>query len=166
MEKKKVKDSALYEQVFPVFPGELNSNKTVFGGHVMALLDRAALVVAERHTERTCVTASVDAMHFLSPAHEGEFLIIDAACNRAWHTSLEIGLRVRAQNPKTQTITHVVSAYYTFVAVDSSGKPIPVAQLEAVTKDEKRRYEEAQMRRENRVKHAKELKKFREEYGN
>jgi acyl-CoA hydrolase len=164
MKEKKVCDSALINQVRPIFPSELNSNKSVFGGHVMALLDRAALVVAERHTERTCVTASVDAMHFLAPGREGEFLVIDAACNRTWNSSCEVGLKVRAENPKTGESKHVVSAYYTFVAVDENGKPIPINPIAPDSRDEKRRYEEADLRRKNRVKHANELKKFRDEY--
>ena len=130
----------------------MNANDTVFGGYVMALLDRVALVVAERHCGRTCVTASVDAMHFLAPAHRGDNLVICAAINRTWSSSMEIGLKVKAANPKEKKDGHIVSAYYTFVAVDANGKPIPVPEIELVTKDEKRRYEEAQLRRDNRMK--------------
>ncbi|MDN3507323.1 MAG: acyl-CoA thioesterase [Simkaniaceae bacterium] len=164
MDKKKVSESALVDQVHPVFPLNMNANDTVFGGFVMALLDQVALVVAERHSERTCVTASVDAMHFLAPAHRGDNLIICAAINRTWNSSMEIGLKVEAQNPKSRKNIHIVSAYYTFVAIDSNGKPIPVSELALSTQAEKRRFEEAQLRRTNRVKQAAELKKIRDSY--
>ena len=166
MDKKKVSDSAVVDQVHPVFPANMNANETVFGGYVMALLDQIALVVAERHSERTCVTASVDAMHFLAPAHRGDNLIICAAINRTWSSSMEIGLKVEAMNPKSKKDVHIVSAYYTFVAIDSNGKPIPVPPLALLTQAEKRRFEEAELRRKNRTRQASELKKIRDSYSN
>ena len=147
---KTVAFSAIQDQTYKVFPNDLNSNDTVFGGLVMVLLDRVALVVAERHSEKTCVTASVDSIHFLAPARKGDVLLFQAALNRSWRTSMEIGIKVRAISYKTKEDRHVLSAYFTFVALDAAGKPSEVPALLPESEIEKRRYKEAQMRRENR----------------
>ncbi len=147
---KKVAESAVDEHIYKVFPNDLNSYGTVFGGLIMAILDRVAVVVAERHTGRTCVTASVDSMHFLAPAKRGDNLIFRAAINRVWHTSMEVGLKVEAEHFQTGVLTHILSAYFTFVAVDELGLPVKIPPVIPVAFLEKRRYKEADMRRKKR----------------
>lgn len=144
-------ESAIVQNVYKIFPNDLNAEKTVFGGLVMGLCDRTALIVAERHTGRACVTAAVDSLNFLAPAGSGETLIIKAAVNRAWTTSMEIGVHVTAENSRDGERRHVVSAYLTFVAVDDNGKPTSVPPIVPQSDEDKRRYREAGERREARL---------------
>jgi acyl-CoA hydrolase len=163
---KKVSDSAINDQTYKIFPNDLNSNDTVFGGLVMGILDRVALVVAERHSEKTCVTVSVDSMHFLAPARKGDILIFRAAINRTWRSSMEIGVKVLAEHYKTRETKHILSAYFTFVAVDEFCQPVPIPPILPETPLEKRRYEEAQNRRERRQGEKEARLHRREELGN
>lgn len=149
---KKISDSAVNEHIYKVFPNDLNSYDTVFGGLVMAILDRVALVVAERHSGRTCVTASVDSMHFLAPAKRGDILIFKGAVNKVWRSSMEIGLKVVTQHLTTGELTHILSAYFTFVAMDEFGIPVEISPIIPETLLEKRRFKEAELRRQRRKK--------------
>lgn len=160
-EGKPVAASAVREHIYKVFPNDMNANATVFGGMVMATIDRISLVVAERHSGRLCVTAAVDDIHFLAPARTGETLIFSASCNRAWGSSMEIGCRVVAEDSKIGEHRHIVSAYSTFVALDDGHKPVAVRQVLPETEVEHRRYEEAALRREARLRHAEAVKKLR-----
>jgi acyl-CoA hydrolase len=149
------------EQVYMVFPNDLNSNDTVFGGLIMAHMDRLAAVVADRHACGVTVTVSVDAVHFLSPARRGDVLVMHAGVNRAWRTSMEIGVKVEAEAIGGGPRRHILSAYLTFVATDPAGRPRPVPPLLAQTAEEKRRYVEADLRRANRLQHAEQVKALR-----
>jgi acyl-CoA hydrolase len=143
--------SAVEQNVYKIFPNDLNSERTVFGGLVMALCDRTALIVAERHSCMTSVTAAVDSVQFLAPARAGETLVVQAAINRAWRSSMEIGVKVTAENSFTGTSRHVVSAYLTFVALDAEGKPAAVPPVQPQTGAEQRRFDAAQIRRAARL---------------
>ncbi len=157
---KPVSASAVTDQVYWVFPNDLNANDTVFGGMIMAQMDRLSAVVACRHAESVCVTASVDAVHFLAPAKRGDVLIFAASVNKAWRTSMEVGCRVDAQALNGER-RHILSAYLTFVSVDANGSPRPVPVLRPETADEQRRCREADLRRSQRLRHADELKALR-----
>jgi acyl-CoA hydrolase len=144
-------DSAVEQNVYKIFPNDLNSKYTVFGGLVMSLCDRTALIVAERHSGSICVTAAVDSLNFLAPARSGETLIVKASVNRSWRSSMEIGVHVAAEDSHTGESRHVVSAYLTFVALDEEGNPTSVPPVLPQTPVEKQRYEGAQQRRDARL---------------
>ena len=154
----KVSHSAVDNHTYKVFPNDLNSYGTAFGGMIMAICDRTALVVAERHSRKTCVTASVDSMHFLQPAGQGDILLFSAAINRTWRTSMEIGVKVIAERYETGERRHILSAYFTFIAIDENKEPTEVPPIAPETPIEKRRFEEASRRRENRRTEAEERK--------
>lgn len=158
---KTVATSAITDQVYWVFPNDLNANDTVFGGMIMAQMDRLCAVVACRHSDSVCVTASVDAVHFLAPAKRGDVLIFAAAVNQVWRSSLEVGCRVDAQAINGER-RHILSAYLTFVSVNDEGKPQSVPPLVTETADEIRRASEADLRRNQRLHHAEELRDFRQ----
>lgn len=162
-QQKPVSASSVDNHVYKVFPNDLNAHHTVFGGLVMSICDRIALVVAERHSGQVCVTASVDSLHFIAPAKDGDTLVVKAAVNRAWSSSMEIGVKVDAENSYNGERRHIVSAYLTFVALDKDGHPAPVPALIANTSDEKRRFAEAQFRRDERLKSREALKQLRAE---
>lgn len=144
-----------------VFPNDLNAHGTVFGGLIMAQMDRYAAVLADQHAQCTCVTASVDELHFIKPATRGDILIFSLAINRVWSSSMEIGVKVEARAHDSQHRRHIVSAYFTFVALADTGKPQSVPPVEPGTEQAQRRFQEAQLRRESRLRHAAELKHLR-----
>lgn len=158
---KKVAESSVNDHTYRIFANDLNSNDTVFGGLIMSTLDRLAAVIAERHASMTCVTASVDGFNFLAPAKKGDNLICMGAVNKAWNTSMEIGLKVIAENAKTHKKIHIVSAYFTFVALDEQGKPSAVPPIDPTTATEKRRFKEAELRRSHRIEGRHQIKMSR-----
>jgi acyl-CoA hydrolase len=167
LQPKPVSASAVREQVYFVFPNDLNANDTVFGGLIMAQMDRYCAVVADRHASGVCVTVGVDAVHFIAPARKGDVLIFNASVNRAWTSSMEVGCKVDAEKVGSSgERRHILSAYLTFIALDGAGKPRAVAPVLAETPLEKQRYEEAQLRREQRLRHAEAVKNLRAAAGN
>jgi acyl-CoA hydrolase len=131
--------------------GDANSSRHVHGGVIMKLVDEAAGIAAVRHSRCRCVTASMDRMSFLVPIEIGELVTFTATVNAAWHTSMEIGVRVVAESPHAGVERHASTAYLTFVAVDEAGRPLPVPALVPVTRDEQRRMREAGLRRSHRL---------------
>jgi acyl-CoA hydrolase len=157
---KTVSVSAIHNHTYKIFPNDLNSKETVFGGLIMSISDRIASVVAEKHSEaKTCVTAEVDSMHFLAPAQRGDTLVFYASINRSWNSSMEIGVKVMAENYHAKTKKHIVSAYFLFVALDEHNRPTRVPEVMPETDAEQRRYHEAGARRERRQTERKEKQK-------
>ena len=148
---KPVRLSAINDQTAIVFPDDLNTLGTLFGGRVMEMADWVSAVVARRHADRYCVTLGIDSVRFLAPARHGDILVFKAAVNRVWRTSMEIGVKVFADDGHTMHRTHIVSAYFTFVAVDEQMRKIEIPPVIPETDEEKRRYEQAEMRRQARL---------------
>jgi len=153
--------SKIDNQVYKIFPNDLNAKQTVFGGLIMSMADRLAVVVAERHSGQTCVTASVDSWHFVAPAKENDTLLFSAAINKAWGSSMEVGVRVDAENSYAGTKRHIVSAYFTFVALGDDGKTVLVPSLVPQNDREQQRYEAAEVRRQARLTVREQLKKYK-----
>jgi len=129
-----------------------NSAGFVHGGVVMRLCDEAAGIAAIRHCGLRAVTAAMDRMTFLHPVYIGQLLTCRAMVNAAWRTSMEVGVRVEAEDPRSRNTLHTSTAYLTLVALDDDeGKPTPVPQLEVSTETERRRQREAEFRRRNRL---------------
>ena len=130
---------------------DANTAGFVHGGVVMKTCDEAAGIAAVRHCGGRVVTAGVDRMTFTEPVHIGELLMCRATVNAAWRTSMEVGVRVEAEDPRTGEHRHTSTAYITMVALDEHGQPTPVPDLIAESEDEKRREREAELRRANRL---------------
>ncbi len=135
-----------------VLPSHTNSLGTVFGGTVMAWIDIAAAIAAQRHSNKSVVTASIDQLNFLAPVYKGWVVNLVASVNFVSKTSMEVGVRVDAENPQTGEHFHTASAYLTFVALGSDGKPTRVPELILETEEDRRRSADAQHRREVRLK--------------
>ena len=132
-------------------PGDANAAGFVHGGVVMRLCDEAAGIAAIRHCGLRSVTAAVDRMTFTSPIHIAELVTYRSKVNAAWNTSMEVGVRVEAENPVTGEVRHTSTAYLTMVAVNVEGQPVPVPALIPESDDEIRRQREAELRRANRL---------------
>jgi acyl-CoA hydrolase len=153
---KKIPSESHVEMTEMILPQHTNALGTVFGGVVLSWVDIAASICAQRHTERTVVTASIDAMHFLAPIKLGWIVSIQASINFTSKTSCEVGVKICGENPRTREKHHTASAYVTMVALDSNNKPILIPEIDPQSADEKRRYEAAVDRRKARL----ELKKI------
>jgi acyl-CoA hydrolase len=130
---------------------DANSAGFIHGGVVMKLCDEAAGAAAVKHSRCRVVTAGVDRMAFLTPVHVGELVTFSASVNAAWRTSMEVGVRVDAEDPRTGERRHTNSAYLTMVAVDEEGRPVEVPKLIAESVEQQAREAEAQVRRRNRL---------------
>lgn len=152
---KPVNASSIEGHVHEIFPNDLNPNDTVFGGRIMEIADMLGSACAKLHTDRTCATLLVDSLRFLSPAKRGEILLFYVSVNRAWRTSMEIGVKVVAAGANHKIPRKVVSAFFTFVALDDFNNPTAILPVIPETDEQKRRYEEADVRRNERIRVAK-----------
>jgi len=133
-----------------MMPTDGNVLGNVFGGAIMRYMDEVAGIVAFHHARKVVVTASIDRMDFYAPVYVGNLLILKAAVNYVGRTSMEVGVRIEAEDALTGITTHTGSCYLTFVALGGNGKPTPVDPIVPVTPDEKRRFREALARRKMR----------------
>jgi acyl-CoA hydrolase len=146
-------------------PTDANGSGNIHGGTIMKLADEAAGLAAIKHSRTRVTTAGVDRMAFLVPVFVGELVTFKAMVNAAWRTSMEMGVRVEAENPLTGEVRHTNSAYFTFVALDDERRPTPVAPVAAATPTEQRRMREAELRRTNRLAERAEMLARRSEEG-
>lgn len=128
-------------------PDTANFSGKVHGGTVLKLLDQVAYACASRYAAAYVVTLSVDQVMFRQPIHVGELVTFLAAVNHTGTSSMEIGIKVIAENIRTQAQRHVNSCFFTMIAVDDSGKPTPVPALDPATPDEHRRHAAATLRK-------------------
>ena len=132
-------------------PTDANAAGNIHGGTIMRLVDEAAGVAAVKFCRGRVITASMDRMDFLVPIAVGDVVTFKAMVNAAWNTSMEIGVRVDAENPWSGATRHSNTAYLTYVALDEHGRPKPVPSAEAQSPEQERRMREAQHRRESRL---------------
>jgi acyl-CoA hydrolase len=132
-------------------PIDANTLGNVLGGKVMHLVDLAGALAAVRHARCPVVTASVDQMTFLHPVHIGNLIILRSSVNRVFRSSMEVGVRVEAEDLVTGHRKHTSSAYLTFVGLDPSGSRVRIPPVIPETQDQKRRFAEAEERRTYRL---------------
>ncbi len=146
-----------------IFPADANGLGNLFGGRLMQYIDLVGAMAASRHARATTVTASMDHLDFVAPVHVGDLLILKASVNRAFRTSMEVGVKAMVEDVREQRLKHVSSAYLTYVAVDPTGHGLVVPQLVCETDHQRRRYEDAGRRREMRAGETLRKKRLREE---
>ncbi len=139
------------EMIEMVLPQDANLLGNILGGRVMHLIDIAGAIAAGRHCRRQVVTASVDHLDFHNPIRLGELIVLEAQVNRAFHTSVEVGVEVFSENYNKGERKHTTTAFLTFVALDESGNPCSVPPVILKTQEERRRYRGAGERRKARL---------------
>lgn len=140
-----------------MMPSMANNRGNVFGGVILSLVDKAGAVSAVRHAGGPCVTVSVDRIDFREPIHVGELVTARASVNFVGKTSMEVGVRVEAEDVPSGTRRHTNSCYLTFVAIDDDHRPSPVPPLKPETPEDERRFREGRRRREVRQQLSQEL---------
>ncbi|MCB9663162.1 MAG: acyl-CoA thioesterase [Alphaproteobacteria bacterium] len=146
-----------------VMPSQANALGTAFGGQVMAWIDVCAAVAAQRFARADVVTVGMDQLTFLAPIRQGDVVVVRGMVNWAGRTSMEVGVRVDAEDVHTGSQRKTSTAYLTFVAVDGEGATCPVPTLGPVTEDHRRRFAEAQARREARLRFKQDMLRRRAE---
>jgi acyl-CoA hydrolase len=131
-----------------IFPGDANPFGNLFGGRLLQFIDLVGAMTAARHARAIPVTVSMDHIDFVAPVKVGDILILKASVNRAFNTSMEVGVKAMVENVYAQTLHHVATAYLTFITLDKSGQRIHLPQIVCETGHQRRRYEDAGRRRE------------------
>jgi len=146
-----------------MMPEHANNMGHVFGGVILSMMDKTAAIAAFRHSRAAVVTASIDRVDFREPIHLGDLVVMKASVNYVGRSSMEVGVRVEAEDLLTGVRRHTNSCYLTFVAVDRNGRPIEVAGLEPETENEQRRNVAAQERRRRRLEERQAEEQHRED---
>jgi len=133
-----------------VLPNDTNTLGNLLGGRLMHFIDLTGAIAAFRHARTYIVTAAMDHIDFVQPVHLGDLVTLRSSVNRAFNTSLEVGVKAWVEHPQTGVLRHVASAYLVFVAIDKDGHRVRVPAVLPETADEQRRYADAQLRREHR----------------
>ena len=149
MKKKTVKNTHVIMHEL-ILPNDTNLLGNVLGGRVMHLMDMCAAMSAYKHARTAVVTASVDRLDFLAPAKMGEIMILKSSVNYTGKSSMEVGVRIESENPKSGDIYHTSSAYLTFVSLNGNGKPKRVDNINPENDNEIRRFNEGKVRHEER----------------
>jgi acyl-CoA hydrolase len=144
-----------------ILPNDANTLGNLLGGRLMHFIDLTGAMAAYRHSRTHVVTAAMDHIDFIQPVHVGDLLILKSRVNRAFSTSMEVGVKVWVEHPQTGVLLHVASAYLVFVAIDQTGRRVRVPELKPVTPDEERRFADALLRREHREAESARRKKAR-----
>jgi acyl-CoA hydrolase len=147
---KSPRESEAYMTNF-MMPQDANLRGNVFGGTIMKLIDEICGITAVRHTRGNVVTASIDRMDFIAPIYIGDILRLKSSINYVGTTSMEIGVRIEAEDPRTGQIRHTGTCFLTYVALDEHGRPREVPKLKLETDEDRRRWEEAAIRRKLRM---------------
>lgn len=148
MKEKKAVSSSQVVMTQLVLPEHTNALNSIFGGTVMAWIDICGAIASQRHSGMDVVTASIDRLNFIAPVRLGWVVNLKASVNYTSRTSMEVGIRVDAENPKTGEVFHTASAYMTFVALGSDGRPAVIPGLLLENETEKRRFAAAEKRRQ------------------
>jgi uncharacterized protein (TIGR00369 family) len=150
MSGKRVKDSQMTLNQL-MLPHHTNPMGSIHGGEIMRLVDETGALCAVRHAQRPVVTLAIDSMTFHSPVHVGDLVSCSASLNWVGRSSMEVGVRVIAENPLTGEQTHTNTAYLVYVALDDQGRPAEVPRLILETEEEHRRWAEAETRQQRRL---------------
>jgi uncharacterized protein (TIGR00369 family) len=134
-----------------MLPHHTNPMGNVHGGEIMKLVDETGALCAIRHAQRPVVTLAIDSMTFHSPVHVGDLVALSASLNWVGRSSIEVGVRVIAENPLTGEQTHTNTAYLVYIALDENGRPTEVPRLTLETDEERRRWVEAEARQQRRL---------------
>jgi acyl-CoA hydrolase len=133
-----------------ILPNDTNTLGHLLGGRLMHFIDLTGAMAAYRHSRTNVVTAAMDHIDFIRPVHLGDLVTLRSSINRAFSTSMEVGVKVWAEHTRTGEVVHVASAYLVFVAIDNEGRRVRVPDAVPESPDELRRYEGALRRREHR----------------
>lgn len=146
-----------------ILPNDANVLGNLLGGRLMHFIDIVGAMAAYRHSRAHVVTAAMDHIDFLQPVHVGDLLTLKSTVNRAFSTSMEVGVKAWVENTQTGVMLHVASAYLVFVAIDQNGRRVRVPELTPITADEQRRYADALLRRQHREAESARRKKAAQE---